>query len=89
MAYISSNSADEMERIRAAERLKDSFSGNLTVKILSQDGDIVIDKEIISDYLGRIATSRSLMNVSIDNIKVNKNGQVILLSVRESYKKSK
>ena len=89
LAYISSNSADEMERIRAAERLKDSFSGNLTVKILSQDGDIVIDKEIISDYLGRIATSRSLMNVSIDNIKVNKNGQVILLSVRESYKKSK
>jgi len=89
LAYISSNSADEMERIRTAKKLRTAFKNNMTVKIVSQDGDIVVDKEAISDYLGRISTSRSLMNVSIDDLKVDQNGLIISLRVRESYKSSK
>ena len=61
----------------------------MTVRIMSQDGDVVVDKESISDYLGRISTSRLLMNVSVDDLKVNQDGQIISLRVRELYKSSK
>lgn len=89
LAYISSNSADEMERIKAAQKIKTAFKSDLMVRIMSQDGSIVVDKEIISDYLGRISTSRSLMNVSVDDLKVDQDGQIISLRVRELYKSSK
>ena len=89
LAYISSNSADEMERIKAAKKIETAFKGNMTVRIMSQDGDVVVDKESISDYLGRISTSRLLMNVSVDDLKVNQDGQIISLRVRELYKSSK
>lgn len=89
LAYISSCSADEMERIKYAKKMKAAFKSNLVVKIISQDGDVVVDKEDISDYLGRVSTSRSLMNVSVDDLSVDQNGQIISLRVRESYKSSK
>lgn len=89
LAYISSNSADEMERIRAAEKLKSAFTSNMIVRIMSQDGEFVVDKEEISTYLGRISTNQSLMNVSICDLKVNQDGQITSLRVRELYKSSK
>lgn len=89
LAYISSNSADEMERIKAAKKIETAFKGNMTVRIMSQDGDVVVDKESISDYLGRISTSRLLMNVYVDDLKINQDGQIISLRVRELYKSSK
>lgn len=89
LAYISSHSVDEMERIKAAKKIETAFKGNMTVKIMSQDGDVVVDKESISDYLGRISTSRLLMNVSVDDFKIDQDGQIISLRVRELYKSSK
>lgn len=89
LAYISSNNADEMERIRAAKKIETAFKGNMMVRIMSQDGDVVVDKEVISDYLGRISTSGLLMNVSVDDLKLNQDGQIISLRVRELYKSSK
>lgn len=87
LAYISSNSADETERIRAAQKIKTEFKDNIMVRIMSQDGNIVVDKETISDYLGRISTSGLLMNVSVDDLKTNQEGKIISLRVRELYKK--
>lgn len=89
LAYISSNRVDEMERIRAAQKLKSQFNNNIMVRIMSQDGNIVVDKEVISDFLGRISTSGALMNVSVDNLKINQDGQITSLYVRELYKSSK
>lgn len=89
LAYISCNNADEMERIKAAQKIKPAFKRDMMVRIMSQDGDIVVDKEDISDYLGRISTSRLLMTVSVDDLDVDQNGQITSLRVRELYKISK
>ena len=88
-AYISSANVDEMQRIAMANKIKKDFDfvSDLTVRIMSQDGNVVIDKEPISTFLGRISTSHLLMNVSIVDFNVNQNGQINSLRVREVYKK--
>ena len=87
LSFISSTNVDETERISAIEKIKPAFANNLTVRIMSQDGNIVVDREDISRFLGRISTSRLLMNVSVVDFNVNQNGQISSLRVREVYKK--
>lgn len=87
LSFISSTNVDELQRIAAVEKIKPAFASDLTVRIMSQDGNVVVDRESISTFLGRIATSRLLMNVSVVDFSVNQNGQISSLRVREVYKK--
>jgi len=87
LSYISSSNVDETQRISAIEKIKPAFADNLTVRIMSQDGNVVVDREDITRFLGRISTSSLLMNVSVVDFNVNQNGQISSLRVREVYKK--
>lgn len=87
LSFISSTNVDEQQRIAAIEKIKPVFASDLTVRIMSQDGNVVVDRESISTFLGRIATSRLLMNVSVVDFNVNSSGQISSLRVREVYKK--
>lgn len=87
LAFISSTNVDELQRIAAVEKIRQAFTDDLTVRIMSQDGNVVVDRESISTFLGRISTSRLLMNVSVVDFNVNSNGQISSLRVREVYKK--
>jgi len=85
-AFLSSSNADERERIRLAQEIEQAFPSDLIVKTVSQDGNVVVQKELISDFLGRISTSRILMGVSVANLSLS-NGRITALSVREVYQK--
>lgn len=85
-AFLSSSNADERERIRMAQEIEANFPTSLVVKTVSQDGNVVVQKEPISDFLGRISTSRILMGVSVADLNME-NGRITALSVREVYKK--
>ena len=87
LSFISSANAGEQQRIAEVEKIKSKFASDLTVRIMSQDGNVVVDKESISTFLGRIATSSLLMNVSVVDFSVNQNGKISSLRVREVYKK--
>lgn len=90
LAFISSSNVDELQRIAAANKIKQAFVSNLIVRIMSQDGDVVVDKEPISTFLGRISTdSGLLMNVSVVDFSVNQDGRINSLKVREVVKKKK
>lgn len=89
LSFISSTNVDQQQRISAIEKIKPVFADDMTVKIMSQDGDVVVDREKISTFLGRIATSRLLKNVSVVDFNINQNGQVNSLRVREVYKMNK
>lgn len=90
LSFLSSINIDERKRIDTANRIKQLFETNLTVRIMSQDGNIVVDKEPISSFLGRISTNSGLlMNVSVVDFDLNKDGRISSLKVREILKKRK
>ena len=86
LAYISSTKVTPRERIAIAGKIEKVFTSNAVVRIMSQDGNIVVDKENISVFLGRIATSRLLENVTVVDASGDANG-INSLRVREIYKK--
>lgn len=63
------------------------FTPEAQVRFLGQDGNTVIDREDIDVFLGRLATSRLLLNVAVDEITLNNQGEITSLKVREIYKK--
>lgn len=87
LSFISSTNVDRQQRVSAIEKIKPVFTDNMTVRIMSQDGNVVVDREDISTFLGRIATSRLLKNISVVDFNINQNGQISSLRVREVYKK--
>lgn len=89
LSFISSTNADEEDRIEVAEKIEPAFVRNLTVRMMSQDGDVVVDKESITTFLGRISTSRLLKNVSVVDFSIDQNGKISSLKVREVYKKTR
>lgn len=89
LSFISSTNVDESRRVEIADKIEPVFARNLTVRMMSQDGDVVVDKESISTFLGRISTSGLLMNVSVVDFDINSNGEISSLKVREVYKKSR
>lgn len=86
MSYLSSTKVSPKERIALAGKIEQAFTSNAIVRIMSQDGNLVVDKENISIFLGRIATSRLLENVIVVDATANDSG-VNSLRVREVYKK--
>lgn len=90
LSYISSSNVDANQRMAAVSKIKPAFSNDLVVRIMSQDGNIVVDKESISTFLGRISTdSGLLMNVSVVDFGVAQDGRINSLKVREVIKKRK
>lgn len=89
LSFISSTNVENAKRTEVAEKLESVFPSNLTVRMMSQDGNIVVDKESISTFLGRISTSRLLKNVSVVDFDLDQDGEFTSLRVREVYKKSK
>ena len=69
-----------------AGKLEQVFANNTIVRIMSQDGSFVVNKEEISMFLGRIATSRLLENVTVVDATAN-DSKINSLRVREVYKK--
>lgn len=89
LSFISSTNVDEDKRAEVADKIETVFADNTVVRMMSQDGDVVVDKETISTFLGRISTSRLLMNVSVVDFNMNQDGEIISLKVREVYKRKK
>ena len=76
----------QRERIALASKFEQAFTNNAIVRIMSQDGSFVVNKEDVSTFLGRIATSRLLENVTVVDATANDSG-INSLRVREVYKK--
>lgn len=87
LCYISSYQVDEMDRITLSKKMERLFAKNTVVRIMSQDGNVVVDKETPEKFLSRIATTPRIMNVSIVDLNLNPSGYVSSLRVREIYKK--
>lgn len=90
LAYISASKVDMSQRKAMSQKIRSVFTRDLIVRMMSQDGDVVVDKEPIDAFLGRIATDPGiLLNVSVIDLNVNSNGQISMLKVREVYKRKK
>ena len=76
----------ESARIAQASELEKIFTSNAVVKVMGQDGNVVIDKSSADDFIGRLATSRILLKVIPVYVVVNGN-KISELKVKEAYKK--
>lgn len=74
------------KRDNAASELRRIFTADAMVKFLPQDGNAVIDKESIDDFLERISGSRLLEKVAPVSYRVNGN-KISQISIRECYNK--
>lgn len=77
----------ETTRIAQASELENIFTPNAVVRVMSQDGNFVIDKSSADDFIGRLATSRILLKVAPVDIVVNDRNKISELKVKEIYKK--
>lgn len=88
---IVDSSLKEEERMVGAALFKVAFlADDAEVKILAQDGDLVVDKETGEDFIDRISTSHILLKVAIESCKYVSDGDKIKVKemrVREIYKK--
>ena len=76
----------ETARIAQASELEKIFTPNAIVKVMSQDGNIVIDKSPAEDFIGRLTTSRILLKVAPVDIVISGN-KISEMKVKEVYKK--
>lgn len=74
------------KRIGMSDRLEELFSDGASIRIVSQDGDVVVDKESVESFLGRIATSRILLKVIPVSYSCRGN-KIQELVVKEYYKR--
>lgn len=77
---------NESARIAQASELEKIFATNAVVKVMGQDGNVVVDKSSADDFIGRLATSRILLKVTPVNVVVSGN-KISELKVKEAYKK--
>lgn len=88
---IVDSSLKEEQRMVGAALFKVAFlADDAEVKILAQDGDLVVDKESGTTFIDRISTSRLLLKVAIESCKYVSDGESIKvkeMKVREIYKK--
>ncbi len=82
--YATNGSVSIDSRIRAINLLNHMFNSDAIVKIISQDGNIVIDRESIDSFFGRISTSTILLKVVPISYSI-KNGKISELKVKEYY----
>ena len=87
---IVDSSLKEETRMVGAALFKTAFlADGSEVKILSQDGDMVVDKESGVTFIDRISTSRLLLKVAVESCKYISDGDSVRIKemkVREIYK---
>lgn len=77
----------EDKRIEIEQVLNTLFVDNAQVRVLAQDSNTIIDREDADVFLGRLATSRLLLRVSVVEGSFDSNGKIKSLKVREVYRK--
>ena len=77
----------EYKRLEMEKKLNDLFASGAQVRIISQDGETVVDREDADVFLGRLATSRLLLKVAVTEGSFDSNGKIQSLKVKEIYKK--
>lgn len=76
----------EKGRIAQASELEKVFASNAVIKVMGQDGNVVVDKSSANDFVERLATSRIILKVTPVNVVVSGN-KITELKVKETYKK--
>lgn len=76
----------ETARIAQASELEKIFTSNAIVKVIGQDGNVVVDKSSANDFIGRLSTSRILLKVTPVHVVVS-GDKISELRVKEVYKK--
>lgn len=80
---IDSRNSFESRR-KKTEELKKVFIDNAVIRMMSQDGNIIIDREDIETFLGRISTSRILLKLAPYSYR-HDGEQITELRIREIY----
>lgn len=86
LSYIMDKNISLAKRNSEKQGFMKYFSQNAIVKIMSQDGDVVVDRESPDEFLGRIATSRLLLDVICDDFETDNNNKIKTLLIKEYYK---
>lgn len=77
---------NETNRIAQAESLESVFAPGAVVRVMSTDGNQVIDKDSAEEFIGRLATSRILLKVVPVSIKTS-GDRITEMRVKETYRK--
>ena len=88
LEFLADKDVPQSKRLSAAEKIKKLFAPNAKVKILNQDGDVVVNTRNAAAYIDIISTSRILLKVTYVDVDFNDNGQITLLKVKEFYRKN-
>ncbi len=75
------------ERIEHKMNLSDLFADDAIVKFLGQESEKVIDKDEASVFLGRLATSRRILDVVVVGGDIDSYNKIKQLKVKEIYRK--
>ena len=87
LEFLTDKDVPRSKRLTVADKVKKLFAQTAKVKILNQDGDVVVNTKKAADYVDIIATSTILLKVVLDDFDLNDNGQITLLKVKEFYRK--
>lgn len=80
-------SINQDKRIELERILSKLFAPNAQIRMLSQDGNVVLDREDADVFLGRLSTSRILLKVAVVDGTFDNNERISSLKVREIYKR--
>lgn len=69
------------------EELSHFFASGAVVRMLSQDMDMVVDKEDVQVFLGRLATSSKVLKVAVVDGTFDEHDKITSLRVKEIYKR--
>lgn len=84
--YLLDKDVTLSKRRKAIDEMMPLFTGSAQIKTIAQDGDVVIDKQPVRDFLDRVNTSRVLLKIVPDSYTY-RNGKIESMKVREYYKK--
>ncbi len=80
-------SVDLSDRNEIKDVLSQFFASGAVIRMLSQDMDMVVDKEDAQVFLGRLATSSKLLKVAVVDGTFDDNDKITSLRVKEIYKR--
>lgn len=87
LSYLSNSNNDQGKRIEMAQKVKTLFAPAAVVKILSQDGDVVVNSKKATNYFDIISSSRIILNVAYVDMDFDSKGLIKVLKVKETYRR--
>jgi len=87
LSYIANSNNPQEKRIEMAQQVKTMFASTAIVKILSQDGDVVVNSRKAANYFDIVSTSRILLNVNYVDMDFDSKGLIKVLKVKETYRR--